>query len=146
MLMKSDNHIFLGAFCSGHPVVLQFLQHMKLRKKDGFLQLTEREGEGQPWSVAVGRGVLRTSHSQDKLVFCLNESGLEAGSFSPKTDVGKGPKKIRDLTSLHQMQIRLPQNRISSVDLLCDKLVSNPGLKSSSNSNAITSSGKCTGP
>lgn len=56
MLMKSDNHVFLRVFCSGHRVILEFLQHVRLKKKDNFHQLTQREGEGQPWSLAVGFG------------------------------------------------------------------------------------------
>lgn len=52
MLMKSNNHVFLGAFCSGHPVILEFLQ-LQTQKKDCFLQLAQRQVEGQPWSVAV---------------------------------------------------------------------------------------------
>lgn len=39
MLVKSDNHVFLGAFCSGHPVILEFLQHERLRKKVVFFSL-----------------------------------------------------------------------------------------------------------
>lgn len=115
----------------------------KTWKKDNFFQLTWREGERQPWYLAVGRGVWRTSHSWDKLVVCLNKSGLKAG-FSLRC--AKGPKKIRYLTRLYHIQIRLPQNQISSVEYPYDKSVSKPGLKSSRNSSSPASSGKCTPP
>lgn len=93
-------------------------------------------------AMVLGSGVWRTSHSWDKLVFCLNKSGLEAGSSPLRIDGGKGTKKIRDLPSLHQVQIRLPQTG-SALLTFC---VTNRLLTLPCNSNSTTLSGKCIAP
>lgn len=36
MLMKCDNHVFLGVTAFGHPVILQFLEHVRHGKKTIF--------------------------------------------------------------------------------------------------------------
>lgn len=119
MLMKSDNRVFPGALCSGSHVILEFLEHAKLRKKIVFFTSPRQKVEVShgPWHWV---GEFGECLFQDRLVFWLNKSGLEASSSPDKTDGGKGTKKTGDLHSLHQIGISLPENQISSVDFLCD--------------------------
>lgn len=50
--MKSADHDVLGAFCSGHACLDLFNMW---EKKQVLLQISQREGEGQPWSLEVIR-------------------------------------------------------------------------------------------
>ncbi|XP_054040550.1 protein FAM219A isoform X2 [Rissa tridactyla] len=107
MLMKSVNHIFLRAFCSGHHVILQFLQHDPTAASISDRDCDTREGE----TVAMNYKPSPLQVKLEKQRELARKGSLKNGNMG--SPVNQQPKKNNVMA---RTRLVVPNKGYSSLD------------------------------